>query len=164
MTPGFHLWPQWVRTFCVCCVFYLWHDSKICVSLSFSLSRAHFLSSDWLGTWFRITHELYWGGDHVTMTGHVRKWGIETSFRLRIMDYLPNTFPSLWVLLFLTWWMHTYVEIFAYIVNIIWAPLEIILWETIHSSLSEKPRKSKWHNFNPDKSCRNIWPSRTSIL
>ena len=63
-----------------------------------------------------------------------QEWGIETSFRLRIMDHLPNTFPSLWVVLFLPWGMHTYVEIFAYIVNIIWVSLEIILWETIRSS------------------------------
>jgi hypothetical protein len=66
-----------------------------------------------------------------------QEWGIETSFRLRIMDHLPNTFPSLWVVLFLPWGMHTYVEIFAYIVNIIWVSLEIVLWETIHSSRCE---------------------------
>jgi hypothetical protein len=50
------------------------------------------------------------------------------------MDYLPNKFLWLWVVIFLTYGIHTYVEIFADIVNIIWVSLEIILWETIHLS------------------------------
>ena len=38
------------------------------------------------------------------MTGYVRVGvgDIEGSFRLRIMDYLPNRLLSLWVVLFLT--------------------------------------------------------------
>ena len=38
-----------------------------------------------------------------------QEWDIETSFRLRIMDYSPNRFLSLWVVLFLTWGTHTYI-------------------------------------------------------
>ena len=88
----------------------------------------------------QATTEMYSIGGVITSQWSVmrgQEWGIETSFRLRIMDHLPNTFPSLWVVLFLPWGMHTYVEIFAYIVNIIWVSLEIFLWETIHSSRCE---------------------------
>ena len=52
-----------------------------------------------------------------------QEWGIETSFRLRIMDHLPNKFPSLWVVLFLTWGTHTYVENFAYIHHMFCEPI-----------------------------------------
>ena len=38
-----------------------------------------------------------------------QEWDIETSFRLRIMDYSPNRFLSLWVVFFLTWGTHTYI-------------------------------------------------------
>ncbi len=44
------------------------------------------------------THtQLYWGSYDVTMIEHARaeEWGIEASFRLRIMYYLPDKFPSL---------------------------------------------------------------------
>jgi hypothetical protein len=35
------------------------------------------------------------GDDHFTMTvKRGQEWGIETSFRLRIMDYLPNKFSD----------------------------------------------------------------------
>jgi len=37
-----------------------------------------------------------------------QEWGIEASFRLRIMDYLPKHL-SLWVVLFLTWGTYTYI-------------------------------------------------------
>ena len=42
-----------------------------------------------------------------------QEWGIETSFRLRIMDYLPNRFLSLKRVFYLTCRMHTYVEFFC---------------------------------------------------
>jgi hypothetical protein len=38
-----------------------------------------------------------------------QEWDIEASFRLRIMDYLPNRLLSLWVVLFLTWGTHKYI-------------------------------------------------------
>ncbi len=75
------------------------------------------------------------------------------------MDYLPNKFLSLGFLLFLTWWIHTYVEIFAYIVNIIWAPLEIFLWETIHSS-----RLEEIHWSLRETSCRHHQSNRVIEL
>jgi hypothetical protein len=61
------------------------------------------IMSRWLGVW-------QWG----------QEWGIETSFRLRIMDHLLNKFLSFWVVLFLTWGTHTDVEIFAYILKVIY--------------------------------------------
>ncbi len=58
-----------------------------------------------------------------------QEWGIETSFRLRIMDHLPNKFLSLWVVLFLTWGTHTLIcwNLFKTCipVNIICKPIEL---------------------------------------
>ena len=57
--------------------------------------------------------------------------------------------------LFLTWWMYTYVEIFAYIVNITWVSLEFILWETIHSSRLEvinwSLRETSWRQYESNR-------------
>jgi hypothetical protein len=62
---------------------------------------------------------------------------------------------SLWVVLLLTWGIHTYLIFFAYIVNIIWESLEIILWETIHSSRREvinwSLREAPWRHYESNR-------------
>ncbi len=58
-----------------------------------------------------FTHELYRGGVITSQWPGMwgQEWDIEASFRLRIMDYLPNRLLSLWIALFLTWGTHTYI-------------------------------------------------------
>ena len=79
------------------------------------------------------------------------------------MDHLLNRFPSLKCVFYLTCRMHTYVEFFfACIVNIIWASLEIILWETIHSSRREvlnwSLRETSWRQHESNRAI-NLYSS-----
>jgi hypothetical protein len=64
------------------------------------------------GGWECVCCVFYRGGVITSQWSGMwgQEWGIEASFRLRIMDYLPNRLLSLWVVLFLPWGKHTYIE------------------------------------------------------
>jgi len=81
----------------------------------------------------KVTNVCYTGG--VVMSNWPGMWGqewvIEASFRLRIMDYSPNRFLSLWVVLFLTW-RNAYIHMlwfFLNILNIFCKSIEHIFWD-----------------------------------
>ena len=111
-----------------------------------------------------FTNRLYWGSDHVQWSGmRGQEWGIEISFRLRIMDHLLNRFPSLCRVCVLSHIWNPYIcWEFAYILNIIWNILTVSSEKpSIHPD--EKQLSDQWEKHLGDIMNPSLWGNMSPV-